>query len=127
MYTCDCVFVIDIDECFLNSTLCDQLCINTDGGYFCSCRSGYQLIAGSSQCEGNTLKFHIAKEFNTTVFFWFYLDINECNGVNDCQQMCQNTDGSYVCSCTDGFTLEADGRSCAGIHYSCIYIIYIYS
>ena len=45
-------FNADIDECSLNDTLCHQLCNNTDGGYFCSCRRGYQLIEGSNQCEG---------------------------------------------------------------------------
>ena len=42
----------DIDECSLNATLCGQLCTNTDGGYTCSCENGYQLIDGSSECEG---------------------------------------------------------------------------
>ncbi len=42
------------------------------------------------------------------------LDINECKGVNDCQQLCTNMEGSYSCSCTQGFDLAEDGRSCTG-------------
>ena len=42
-------------------------------------------------------------------------DVDECEegGANDCQQLCDNTEGSYVCSCTDGFTL-ADSSNCTG-------------
>ena len=42
----------DIDECAQNSTICEQLCVNTDGGYFCSCDDGYELIEGTNQCIG---------------------------------------------------------------------------
>ena len=42
----------DIDECSLNDTLCQQICVNTDGDYFCSCMDGYRLIEGTNQCEG---------------------------------------------------------------------------
>lgn len=41
-------------------------------------------------------------------------DIDECQGPNDCQQQCENTEGSYTCSCTEGFTLNIDSRSCVG-------------
>ena len=44
-----------------------------------------------------------------------FSDIDECNGVNDCQQQCNNTAGSYLCSCLEGFTLESDGRNCMGM------------
>ena len=41
-------------------------------------------------------------------------DVNECNGVNDCQQICLNTNASYECSCMNGFTLGDDERNCTG-------------
>lgn len=44
-----------------------------------------------------------------------YTDINECGGVNDCEQLCTNTKGSYTCNCTEGFDLADDGRRCTGI------------
>ena len=44
-------------------------------------------------------------------------DINECNGDHECDQVCTNTDGSFVCSCDDGYLLQADGRTCEGISY----------
>ena len=46
------MFDIDIDECLLNDTLCEQLCVNTDGSYSCACMEGYQLIEGTNQCQG---------------------------------------------------------------------------
>jgi len=43
-------------------------------------------------------------------------DINECNGDHECDQVCTNTDGSFVCSCDDGYLLKADGRTCKGTY-----------
>ena len=51
----------------------------------------------------------LLNNFNTT-----FVDINECEGYNDCHQICTNTNGSYYCSCDAGFSLAADGRSCTG-------------
>ena len=43
------------------------------------------------------------------------LDIDECAENSDgCEQMCTDTDGSFECSCRDGFRLGSDGRSCDG-------------
>ncbi len=47
-----CCLFLDIDECLLNSSICDHLCTNTDGGYVCSCSEGYQLDKILNQCEG---------------------------------------------------------------------------
>ena len=44
------------------------------------------------------------------------VDINECEGYNDCHQICTNTNGSYYCSCDTGFVLLADNRTCQGYH-----------
>lgn len=43
-------------------------------------------------------------------------DINECRRYPGrlCGHKCENTPGSYFCSCTVGFRLLADGRSCEG-------------
>ena len=41
-------------------------------------------------------------------------DINECDD-NDsgCSQICKNTEGSYECSCNDGYELDDNGRNCS--------------
>ena len=45
---------------------------------------------------------------------YIYVDINECDGAHDCDQDCTNTDGSYICSCGDGYVLGDNERSCVG-------------
>ncbi|XP_022090872.1 fibrillin-1-like [Acanthaster planci] len=86
----------DIDEC--NSTdACDDtngMCINTDGGYNCSCASGYQLASDLRNC----------------------LDVDECllNTDNcDSNAMCTNTNGGFNCTCNGGY--EGNGTSCTNI------------
>ena len=40
-------------------------------------------------------------------------DVDECStNVNDCEQLCVNTNGSYHCDCGEGFALNSDGRTC---------------
>ena len=43
-------------------------------------------------------------------------DINECSLEGDgfCDQGCNNTVGSFSCSCSEGFELNSDGLSCNG-------------
>ena len=50
-------------------------------------------------------------------------DIDECElkEVNDCQQHCNNTVGSFNCSCQEGFTLNTDGKNCDGRHNISLY------
>ena len=41
-------------------------------------------------------------------------DINECAYKNgNCEQVCTNTVGSFVCSCYSGFTLSSE-KFCSG-------------
>ena len=48
-------------------------------------------------------------------FILFITDIDECAlGIGGCQHICHNTDGSFYCSCNDGYTLESDGINCIG-------------
>ena len=42
-------------------------------------------------------------------------DINECDTLNGgCQQICTNREGSFFCSCTDGYELQMDNIRCQG-------------
>ncbi|XP_017573716.1 fibulin-5 [Pygocentrus nattereri] len=83
---------VDIDECEAQSHQCNptQVCINTAGGYTCSCTEGFWLVGG--QCQ----------------------DIDECR-YGYCQQLCANLPGSYSCSCNPGFNLNTDSRTCQDI------------
>ena len=47
------------------------------------------------------------------------LDIDECSdpAVHGCQHNCVNTMGSYHCTCSLGYTLATNGRTCTGNLY----------
>jgi len=49
----------------------------------------------------------------------FSSDINECSISSSCEQNCLNTNGSFVCSCEDGYVLNSDGQNCTG---KCLYV-----
>ncbi|XP_019631490.1 PREDICTED: neurogenic locus notch homolog protein 1-like [Branchiostoma belcheri] len=83
----------DINECSSNNGGCAHNCVNTDGSYYCTCRTGYQL-SGSRNC----------------------VDKNECSSNNGgCDHNCENTGGSYTCSCRDGYQLSGS-RQCVEIN-----------
>ena len=85
--------IADIDECAQGIDGCDQMCINENGSYSCSCGTGYHLSSDRHGCD----------------------DINECAlGTDGCEQICTNTIGSYVCSCDTGYFLANDGKLCNG-------------
>lgn len=43
-------------------------------------------------------------------------DIDECANSNGmCEHNCQNTRGSYQCTCNQGFTLHSNKKDCKGI------------
>lgn len=75
---------IDIDECSLNSTLCDHVCINTDGSYMCECNEGYQLVSGTNQCQG---KLPYITQSCNNVYVCIRKDIQRLymQPYNDCQ------------------------------------------
>ena len=60
------------------------------------------------------------EEFRLSIIIKNYydktLDINECQSthLNQCQQRCFNTFGSYKCGCNTGYRISADGKTCTG-------------
>ncbi|KAH8339194.1 hypothetical protein KR074_006876 [Drosophila pseudoananassae] len=56
-----------------------------------TCNPGFELSPDGSEC----------------------LDIDECQGDVSCQHRCENTIGSFRCSCLEGFHLLEDQLSCA--------------
>ncbi|XP_076612803.1 thrombomodulin [Chaetodon auriga] len=117
---------VDVDECA--SAPCEHMCTNTPGSYQCSCYDGYQedpkspskckLYCGKEECVAEcdpNDKFqcycpdgYIAEERDTDTVC---IDIDECSFFY-CDQNCKNTFGSYVCSCSPGYTLVG--------HYRCV-------
>jgi hypothetical protein len=48
-------------------------------------------------------------------FFCSFLDVDECSLSNHtCSHKCNNTVGSFTCSCPDGYQLNNDGSNCTG-------------
>ena len=46
---------------------------------------------------------------------FLFVDIDECLSNNGgCHHNCHNSDGSYTCSCNDGYQLNSDGHTCEG-------------
>lgn len=45
--------------------------------------------------------------------FVFSPDIDECAEGVVCNQICRNAEGSYLCSCHQGFTLGPDNQNCS--------------
>ena len=77
----DCV---DIDECSIQTDLCEQNCKNTIGSYNCSCVMGFNL----------TNRFYCS-------------NIDECVNKTLCDSSrgmkCNDTIGSYECICKEGY------------------------
>ncbi|KAG7318702.1 hypothetical protein KOW79_018457 [Hemibagrus wyckioides] len=77
---------------------CAQSCYSTPRGTRCWCRKGYEPVADSAEC----------------------VDVDECVKTPDvCDHTCENSDGSYECSCNQGYVLDPDGHSCkiTGVAY----------
>ena len=102
-------------------------CINTNGSFVCSCRSGWSGDGGV--CNG---KYFILCVFEfllvVNIYSIFFLDINECgNGNHDCDMNanCTNTNGSFVCVCNSGWS--GDGVVCNGKYFFLFAIFILYS
>ena len=47
--------------------------------------------------------------------FCSYADINECLSANGgCDHTCTNTEGSFYCTCDNGYELHSDKLTCEG-------------
>ncbi|KAL9986755.1 hypothetical protein ACROYT_G000945 [Oculina patagonica] len=83
----------DINECASNNGGCSRQCVNYRGGFRCTCPRGFRLVSKTS-CQ----------------------DVNECASNNGyCEHTCKNLYGSHQCKCNDGFTLASNGRTCSDI------------
>ncbi|XP_065845108.1 fibrillin-2-like [Oscarella lobularis] len=90
---------IDINECKLIPDICTNgTCVNIPGHYQCICPPGYNAT-------------HVGANKFTC------LDIDECSVSNGgCAEICNNTVGSFTCTCSRGYELGNDGKSCIDIN-----------
>lgn len=108
---------VDLNEC-LSDNNCTQVCVNTPGDYKCECRMGFQFTTEVANYSMNstmntTNTTNVTRgEGNKGVEC---VDIDECRIQTDmCEQLCNNTIGSYNCSCVMGFNLT-DRFNCTDI------------
>ena len=45
----------DINECTDNNGGCEHICVNNEGSYSCSCKSGYTLNSNGRNCSGKNM------------------------------------------------------------------------
>ena len=55
----------------------------------------------------------LSKQFVTRLISCLIIDVDECL-LTPCEQLCNDTEGSFTCSCEDGYRLNDDGRTCDG-------------
>ena len=112
----------DIDECMVNMDNCadNAVCMDTDGSYTCTCNPGYTgdgvMCSGRSNvCAQKNVSLKQCHECALRLIIHSCTtDNDECTGANDCDPNadCENTPGSYTCSCQDGYS--GDGYGCQG-------------
>jgi len=79
----------DIDEC-MGSNPCDQSCHNTQGSFYCSCRSGYTISGNGKTCTK--------------------IPNYECNQLG-CDHKCvRQYEDVYACECNEGYYLVGRTR-----------------
>lgn len=72
----------------------------------------------------------IVDDYSTTIITLctIHTDINECaaNNQGGCTGSCQNSPGSFQCSCSVGFELAADQMTCVGKKRPIVHHMYMH-
>jgi len=134
---------VDIDECAEERHNCstyegqaNAICINTIGGFQCSCSEGWQgdgfycndinECVNSTVCSTNQLCRNMVGNYSCSCKEGWTLtgsmndecqDLDECTlGLDDCDTFasCINTNGSFRCECMEGF--QDTERICTKYH-----------
>jgi hypothetical protein len=105
----------EVHECNETLHLCEHICTNTISSYECSCRTGYTLALNRFGCISKKVLFILERTIMCMHAYTYIIDIDECSiGTDNCTHNCQDTQGSYACSCLPGYSLNDDGHTCEG-------------
>ncbi|TNN63083.1 CD97 antigen [Liparis tanakae] len=117
----DLVICEDVDEC--GERLCgnNTRCFNTHGSFFCQCLRGYRENNGSGATSAPAIQGTAPPPTapdTAKVTEVLTRDIDECREANDkkgdlcgVKGTCQNTNGSYWCMCSKGYTNYGNQRT----------------
>ncbi|XP_042359602.1 thrombomodulin-like [Plectropomus leopardus] len=132
--TCKDGFVREDGVC-VNVTIClkceHMMCDKVNGVYECGCRKGFRVSAHDPTkceviCTGRDCpcirsedkcfcpEGYVKDTPDTTNSQPFCTDIDECES-DRCDQKCENSYGSYRCSCDENFKLDHDEHTCVRI------------
>ena len=134
----------DIDEC-ASANKCNVahgLCINDDGGFHCTCEQGYTQDLNTDadfgcidikECEianpcdpvnGECHEVEGGPPRCSCADGWKKVANEQCEQINECDDethacnehaTCDDTDGSYTCTCDEGFTTHNNGQDVDGV------------
>uniref|UniRef100_A0A4W6C030 Fibrillin-1 n=1 Tax=Lates calcarifer TaxID=8187 RepID=A0A4W6C030_LATCA len=92
----------DINECALDPDICQNgVCENMLRTYKCTCNEGFEVDLTGKNCV----------EKKSGVFL-SPTDVNECDSSPCINGDCMNSQGSFVCLCSMGSSLDSSGLEC---------------
>lgn len=117
-----CHLFSDKDLCKSVSHGCEHVCVNSGDSYICKCHDGFLLREDGKTCRSKQHKNLIGWITRTIMeasadVCWLptllFADKDICNSVDHgCEQVCVNTEDSYICQCHEKFVLKEDGKTC---------------
>ncbi|XP_070549873.1 hyalin-like [Ptychodera flava] len=121
---------ININDCRNSPCRNGGTCVDGVDSFTCNCLPGYRgntcnrgtgqcilncyrgtcvVIDGEQQCECND-----GYKVNPNVNNYCVADVDECynSTTNGCSHTCENSYGSFTCTCPNGYELQADDKTC---------------
>ena len=75
LYSMNACISADTDECLLNkdNRFCSQMCINTNGSYYCLCNDGFLLQSDNYNCIGIYTYIHFMYSCFSLYIYYTYV------------------------------------------------------